>query len=141
MLLLIIQLKPVYQKKQICTPRAGIPENVLLNRRNPPKYFYQRLLLCWNRVKNARNGRLWFIGGPQSGILGCPGHFYPASYIIKEKEGAMAFITKVVMSSRCRSTIISKILEGTRYGYNLLSQIGIGLTWRFSFYRFDYNGG
>jgi hypothetical protein len=66
----------------------------------------------WNRVKNARNCRLWFIGGPQSGILGCPGHFYPASYIIKEKEGAMAFITKVVMSSRCRATVMSKILEG-----------------------------
>ena len=65
--------------------------------------------------KNARNGQLWFIGGPQSGILGCPGHFYPASYIIKEKEGAMAFITKVVMSSRCRATVMSKILEGTRF--------------------------
>ena len=34
-------LKAFYQKKQICTPTAGNPGNVLLTSRNPPKYFYQ----------------------------------------------------------------------------------------------------
>ena len=56
------KVKAFYQKKKICTPRAGNPRNVLLNSRNCQEYFHQ--------CRRNQGLRLWVSSTP----FGLPFH-------------------------------------------------------------------